>query len=256
MVEGPYISLRLLEKGTTTTSRPIARARRISAPSAIGSSTNIPWRAWWTSCMHGTTRPATNSSVPMMRSKPSSSWRMTWMRLNGTQKRERRKQVYRDLHRFLRAAGYPHAADWPVRLLQRCAVWTLGDGPSTQVAVWLEPLGNRWASLHLCASRESRGRWVSPGALRLLSDGARAAGFTKLIARPLPQHRPYLARLGFDEVGGEFHLSLYEQARYSQNPRSAAAGSPCCEADPAARRFPDDGSTPEDADASLSHGGA
>lgn len=210
MVEGPYISLRLLEKGTTTTSRPIARARRISAPSAIGSSPNTPWLAWWISCMRGTTRLATNSSVPTMRSKPSSSWQMTWMRRSGTQTRKQRKRVYRDLRAFLRAASYPYAADWPIRLLQRCAVWTLSDGPGAQAAVWLEPLGDRRASLHLCASREARGRWVSPGALRRLSDGARAAGFTKLIARPLPQHRPYLVRLGFDEVGGEYHLSLYE----------------------------------------------
>lgn len=167
--------------------------------------------------MHATIKRPMNSSAPTMPSKPSFSWRMTWTRLNGTQTRQQRKRAYCELRVFLVRCGYPFHADWPLRLLRRCDLWTLRSGDGVKAAVWLERVGHGRAALHLCAARDARGLWVRPRVLRSISDGARSAGYSVLTASPLPQHAPYLERLGFFREGAKYHLCLYEQTRHSQD---------------------------------------
>lgn len=168
--------------------------------------------------MRRTTKRPTNSSVLTMPSKPSSNWQMTWTQRNGTRTRRQQKRATLELLAFLARHVYPFRADWPLRLLHRCDLWTLRDGAGIKAAVWLERLGNGTAALHLCASRDARGRWVLPRVLRSLSDGARRSGYHTLTAAPLPQHIPYLERLGFLRVGHAYHLRLYEQTQHPEGP--------------------------------------
>lgn len=168
--------------------------------------------------MRRITKRPTNSSVPTMLSKPSSNWQMTWTRRNGTRTRRQQKRATLELLAFLARHVYPFRADWPLRLLRQCDLWTLRDCAGIKAAVWLERLGNGTAALHLCASRDAHGRWILPRVLRSLSDGARRSGYHTLTAAPLPQHIPYLGRLGFSQVGDKFHLSLYGQTQHSEDP--------------------------------------
>lgn len=168
--------------------------------------------------MRRTTKRPTNSSVLTMPSKPSSNWQMTWTRRNGTRTRRQRKRATLELHAFLARHVYPFRADWPLRLLRRCDLWTLRDCTGIKATVWLERLSSGTAALHLCASRDAHGRWILPRVLRSLSDGARHAGYHTLTAVPLPQHIPYLERLGFLWEGDAYHLRLYGQTQNSEGP--------------------------------------
>ncbi|PPE71471.1 hypothetical protein C1702_00255 [Caldimonas thermodepolymerans] len=98
---------------------------------------------------------------------------------------------------------------WPASILGACVVRVLRRGRELAAAVWFEDRGDGIAALHAHAAPAVRGRWLTPANLRYLAREARAAGFVALTAVPLPEHRHYALRLGFEEMDGGLFLPLY-----------------------------------------------
>lgn len=167
--------------------------------------------------MPRTTPPPMNSRERRMPSRPSSNWQIVSTMTSGLPTSKLRR-----LREFLGTCSYPHLPDWTDDHFRDSTICLRRTGGSIDVAVWFFPLGGSGTSMHLCASPGVRGRWVSPRALRVLSDAARASGFARVTV-PVVDAGPHLgllARLGFtaNPLDYTYNLDLYGKAQSRQGP--------------------------------------
>lgn len=95
--------------------------------------------------------------------------------------------------------------------LGRCQVHGLRRNGELVAAVWFQSLSPIHVDLHAHATREVRGRWLTPSTLRYLARQARASGASYVTAYPRPEHFQYVQRLGFTTQHlGVPILKLYE----------------------------------------------
>lgn len=156
------------------------------------------------------TQRATNSRDSMKPSSPSETSRTTWTATTPT-RRWQRKRLAREFRDFLSRDGYQFVSDWPLSLLGTCSLHALRSGARVVAAVWFEPYDATRVALHLHASQDFRGRWVTLKTLGYLHDAARATKARHVLANPLPHHIPLVLRLGFISIGdGWYSLDLHE----------------------------------------------